>query len=376
MIAVVMHAPYSDAGHPIANTGNALLKYLSRFNIDFIQLTHPLQGTGSSFVNIEVEGKIFRSQLRMFKFSNLLIKSIAELAFTTIYLSKRNDITLYIGIDPLNVLPGLILKLFGKINKTVFYTADYANNRFENRLLNSIYHFIDKLACKYSDEVWNVSTRIVGVRRTMSISKDKIYFVPNSPFKIWNDNSKKIAKNRNELIVVTTLADSIHFDNLFRAISLIKVTFPSIHLYIVGVKRTDEKMSKRLQHYNLYDNITIIPFMEYDQLQLLVGRVGAGIALYSNTFPWTYYCDSMKARDYLAAGCPVIISNFVSTADDIASCKAGYSVDSSSYREIQDAIEKYMHLSEGEYDCMSRNALSLAKKNDISKILNKRILNQ
>lgn len=376
MIAVVMHAPYSDAGLPIANTGNALLKYLSSINRDYIQLIHPLQGTAASFLTIAVDGKSTRTQINLLKFSNLLFKSIVEIVSTIIILSKRNDVNLYIGIDPLNTLPGLVLKLLGKTSKTVFYTADYAKSRFDNRVLNTIYHLLDRLACQYSDEVWNVSSRIVDVRKKMRIPENKLFFVPNSPFKNWGMRSNTIVKNRFEMLVVTTLLDSIHFENLFKAISLVKVKFLKIHLNVVGVKRTNKKITELLSNLNIQDNITFIPFMEYDQLQLLIRKVGVGIALYSNTYPWTYYCDSMKARDYLAAGCPVLISNFVSTADDINNFRAGYSVDSNSYTEITHVIEKTLTLSDKEYERMSNNALKLAKANDISKILNKRIPKQ
>ena len=50
---------------------------------------------------------------------------------------------LYVGFDNLNAFVGIWLRKLGKVSKVIFMTPDYSHTRFENHILNSIYHFLD-----------------------------------------------------------------------------------------------------------------------------------------------------------------------------------------------------------------------------------------
>ena len=70
---------------------------------------------------------------------------------------KKGKFDLFIGADNLNALSGIILKKIGRLNKVIFYAIDFVPNRFNNPVLNKIYHRVEKFAVYKSDSVWNLS---------------------------------------------------------------------------------------------------------------------------------------------------------------------------------------------------------------------------
>ena len=82
-----------------------------------------------------------------------------------IFVLKRGIATtkkyeLFIGVDNLNALAGLVLRRLGKVERVVYYVIDYTPVRFKNPLLNAIYHWVDRRAVHGSDAVWNLSERM------------------------------------------------------------------------------------------------------------------------------------------------------------------------------------------------------------------------
>lgn len=91
-----------------------------------------------------------------------------------VYLQKKK-FSIFVGADPLNALAGLFLKKIGRVEKVVYYAIDYFPKRFKNPILNWIYHFIDKLSVRYSDEIWNLSETMIIARK---MGKKKQFVVP------------------------------------------------------------------------------------------------------------------------------------------------------------------------------------------------------
>jgi hypothetical protein len=57
--------------------------------------------------------------------------------FATFYfiLKFRSKFHIYVGVDPLNALVGLLLKRLGFVKVVIFYVIDYVPTRFKNRIL-------------------------------------------------------------------------------------------------------------------------------------------------------------------------------------------------------------------------------------------------
>ena len=73
-------------------------------------------------------------------------------------LKSKTRFDMYVGVDPLNALVGLLLRKIKIVKKVIFYTIDYSPVRFENKILNSIYDRMEKICVYNSDIVWNLSS--------------------------------------------------------------------------------------------------------------------------------------------------------------------------------------------------------------------------
>jgi hypothetical protein len=78
---------------------------------------------------------------------------------------------LIVGVDNLNAFCGWVLKKLGKAEKVVFYTIDYVPYRFENLILNKIYHFLDRFCVRHCDLTWNLSPVMVTEREKRGVEK-------------------------------------------------------------------------------------------------------------------------------------------------------------------------------------------------------------
>ena len=115
---------------------------------------------------------------------------------------------------------------------------------------------------------------------------------------------------------------------------------------------------------NLSKRVIFTGSKPHEDVMKILSKSGVGLAIYTDDFPWTKYGDSMKAREYLACGLPVIITNVPSTADDIENARAGMVIKGVS--EIETAID-HLFKDEKSYQKIKKNAFALAKKFDFAK---------
>lgn len=345
-ILLVSHIYYTDSG-PVYGPYNVVKDYLETKSVNIQTIEYPLTSG-----------------------MPLILKSFIEIA-GTIKKSLKYKPEIFIGIDPLNALAGVILKTLGLTRKTIFYCVDYTPTRFSNKFINSVYLAIDKFVSMKSDEVWNVSSRIVDVRRKQGIPDKKIKFIPNSPiFK----NCPKISVgeiNRNKIVMVAGLTHSPALEMVLTAFSGVAKKFPKLELSIIGTGAYQEKLIEKTKKIGLSQKIHFLGQMSNENLLKKVSESGLALAIYtfSKEFSWVYYGDSKKAREYLACGTPVIITNVVGTSQDIEDYDAGIVVEPNS-KALQVAMSKIL----GDKKLWSKyqkNALKLAQDFDINKILDK-----
>ncbi len=371
-IIISSHTLFDKKGNDIYGTGSSITNYLSDQKINHLYIKHPIYGGMPAQVDGLWENKKITYKNQVSNSTNLLLKSLQELIITLrIILKYQKKFDIFIGIDPLNAFFGWIAKKLRLVTRLIFYTADYTPTRFENKIFNFIYHAIDRFVIKKADEVWNVSTRITNLREKQGISENKNYFVPNSPafHKIKRLKVEKI--NKHEMVFVTTSAKSTDFSVIFQAIKLLYEKYKDIKLRVIGLDDWERQFEKELRQLGIKDQIIFSGRMPHEELLKTFCRAAVGLALYTNKFSWTYYSDSMKARDYLACGLPVIMTDISSTAGDIKKADAGFVIklDSNTLFKVIDRL-----FADGEYYSHKRNnAIKLAEKYDIYRILAERL---
>ena len=63
--------------------------------------------------------------------------------------NKKYDF--YMGSNSLNAFVGVILKKLKKVKKVAYFTPDWSEKRFKNKLLNNFYHWLDYFCVKHAD---------------------------------------------------------------------------------------------------------------------------------------------------------------------------------------------------------------------------------
>ncbi len=343
-ILLVSHVYHTESG-PVYGPFNVIKDFLNTNKRSFQTIEYPLVSR-----------------------TPLIIKSVFETVKTVmtaaVYIPK-----IFIGIDPLNAFAGVILKKIGLVKKTIFYCVDYTPTRFKNKILNNIYLGIDRFVSKNSDEVWNVSSRIIDVRNKQGIPDAKIKFVPNSPV-FENCPRLPVGKvNRNNIVMVAGLTHGPVLNLVLKAFKNVVTKFPKARLSIIGTGPYQEKLKEKTKKVELSKNIIFLGQLSNKDLLREVSKSAAALAIYtfSKDYSWVYYGDSKKAREYLACGTPVIITDVVGTADDVERYKAGLVIKPGT-KDLERAMDKMLSDKNYWLECR-KNACLLAKKYDMKKIL-------
>lgn len=283
----------------------------------------------------------------------------------------------FIGVNNFNAFSGYLLKLLGKTKKIIFYTIDYIPNRFENNFLNSIYHFLDALAIKKSDKVWNLSSIMVEEREKKGIStiyRNKQLVVP-----IGTDVVKKSLQlkdiDRNKIVFMGHLREGQGVEMLIDAMKDIVKTVPKAHLLIVGGGHLEKKLTNKIDKLRLKNSIKISGFVKnFSDVQVLLRDSAVSVAPYVDDYKtYTRYTDPGKPKDYLACGLPVVITKVPQVAYEIEKNKCGLAVGYNK-KDIAEAIIKLL-TNEKLLESCRKNALKMANKYKWEKVFDDAFMN-
>jgi glycosyltransferase involved in cell wall biosynthesis len=252
-----------------------------------------------------------------------LIAYIKDLAFTIFYvLYFRRRYHIYVGVDLLNALAGLILRAFGIVDIVIFYTIDYIPRRFSNYFLNSLYHTLDKLCVEKSNFTWNLSAIMAEARKRRGIKKINQLVVPMGGGVTVNfeDNFE-----RNTMIFVGNLRRGQGLELVIKSFPKIVKEIPDAKLIIIGTGPILRELKELVDKLGLNKHIRFTGYMrDHELIRKLVSKAALGIAMYEpNKDNFTWFADPGKIKLYLVSGIPVITTKVPPIAKEIQNYKAG-----------------------------------------------------
>ncbi len=223
-----------------------------------------------------------------------------------------------------------------------------------------------------ADEVWSVSERIRNKRREQGVPMEINKLLPNSPV----FNKSKVRKNNNkDLIIVSNLTKSLNMLPILDVIKKLVNKGYDIHLNIIGAGPEERYFKRLVSKEKLDKDIFFLGQLDHEKVLDKISKSYLGFALYTNENSWNIYGDSMKTREYMAYGIPVIMNDIPSTADDVIKYRSGLVVHEINSDEIISFIEKCI-LDKHYYNALRKNAIIMAQENDKSKILEDLLLNR
>lgn len=235
-----------------------------------------------------------------------------------------------VACDPLNAVVAILLKKCRRIDRVIFYTIDWMPGRFANSVLNAVYHALDRFCVRHCDAAWNISPRIVEVRREQGLPDARNVLVPVGVDLEKISLPDKAARAPRDLVLLGALSPSKGVDLVIEAWPRLLARFPDLRLHVIGKTPNNAvedgvvyaPYEPRLRE--LGDSVVLHGVMKHDAVLETLPTFDIGLALYrptdNNLSRWA---DPSRVKDYLACGLPVIITDVPEIARDVDAEGAG-----------------------------------------------------
>lgn len=346
---------HSDKANDVRTVGSGFtqpfLDYLLKNGMKWVFLleqTHPVSLQGiENIMEVYHEGKLVESvpykkfqalfhippEKRVSKtYIRLKLRDIfsARYFFKLIrkkYLKKNEGIDFLVGVESLNALLGLWYRSLLKINKVIYYLCDWAPVRYNNKLLNSFYVWLDKMACRKSDSIWNITWAIEEGRKDILNYDFPMPKQLTVPFSV--DFKEELVRpldqvDRKAVFFSGGLIDLNGVLMLPEIAKILKRKKPDIRIYATGRGDKQSWLEEKIKEYNL-DNLIYKGFIkdvaEYDRL---ICSCAIGLSPYPDAVDSTKkYGDVAKVRTYFSAGLVVVTTGIPPIAREIIDEKLG-----------------------------------------------------
>jgi glycosyltransferase involved in cell wall biosynthesis len=363
-----------------ATSGPALdlRDYLISKTKNLLFISHPLlyvpsSYAKSSYYELYKNGKLKKKNVA-FHFKGPELMHYLKDSILTIYwiVVSGTRWDLYIGNGNLNAFAGLMLKIFRKTKRVVFYCIDYVPKRFENQSLNKFYHWIDRLAVQYCYKTWNLSHRMAEARaKKWGKSFPKQITVPIGA---WFERIKRVPFNKvnaSEIIFMGGIRETQGTELVIKALVKIKKVIRNIKFVIIGQGPYESYLKKLTAKLKLEDHVDFLGYIEdHREVENRLAKSAIAMAMYNpRNNPFTYYTDPGKVKAYLSAGVPVVITDLPYIAKQVEQKKCGIIVEFSEDSLAKKIIELLKDKSTlKEY---RKNAIEFAKEFDWNVVFNK-----
>jgi glycosyltransferase involved in cell wall biosynthesis len=295
---------------------------------------------------------------------------------SVVLLQKRKYDT-FVGVNNLNCLAGLVLKRIGKVKRVIYYSIDFIPIRFSNKVLNEIYHQIEKFCVLHADEVWNVSPRIADGREEflhLSASNSKQTVIPIG---VWYSEIVRIPfrkVKKEQVLFIGHVLEKQGVQMVIASIPEIVKSIPGFHFLVIGDGDYLKDLKKQVKKLSVTKYVTFTGWIfDRKKLHALIGESAAGVAVYKpekeRLRNFSYFADPTKIKEYLSYGLPVILTNVPYNAQEVVKRHAGLMVE---YKKenIAEAIISLLS-NRKRLEKYRQNALHLAQEFDWNTIFSK-----
>lgn len=274
---------------------------------------------------------------------------------------------LFIGLESIYTLAGIVLRKFGIVKTVVYYVSDYSPNRYPQVWFNNIYLALDRFCAKNADYIWDVSPAINPARIKAGLDPKQqapVILVPNAlfPNQITHVSEKEIKQH--SLVYAGTLTYANGPDLTIEAMAYVLKKFPKATLHIFGSNGKDQARIKTLiQKYGMEKSVVFHGFItQVADITNAIKTYAIGLAPYIDT-PGSHrrYGDATKLRLYMGAGIPVITTDVPPLGKIIFDFGAGVVTKDNPKSLAQNIIDLFSD--KKRYLSMRKRAIEYAKNN-------------
>jgi len=331
---------YYSTGAPIELGG-----YLESQTDLLIFVAHPLyEGAPESYFRVYRSGNLVdEGSGRNFPGITRFIKDL----WRTVQWCSREKVALdlFIGADNLLALAGLWLRWRGRVRSVVLYSIDFVPKRFENPLLNRLYHSIDAFAAQHVDVVWNVSPEIDRARRERDGPRRT---APQIVVPV-GAHVERIARrppaetSPNTIVFLGHLLEKQGVQLVIEALPSIRARLPTANLLVIGDGPFATELKLLAAKHGVADTVEFVGYVEnHEEIEKMLARSALAVAPYvPDPLSFTRFADPMKIKTYLACGLPVVLTNVAAIGAEIEANGAGRLVPYEK-EALSDAVVSYL----------------------------------
>lgn len=296
----------------------------------------------------------------IFKIRDFL--SVVEFAIRS---KKKYD--LFIGLESIYAIAGILLKKLGVMKNVAYYVSDYIPNRYEERWINKLYLYLDRFCCYNADYIWDVSPAMLNARIKAGLNQAKcapIILVPNALFP---EQISYLPLEKTEpftLVFAGTFGPENGLPLAIASMKRILIKFPKAKLNVLGGGHTPQKELEDLaKKHNVEKSIIFHGFIQdAAKLSSIIKESRLGLAPYMS-YPDSarWFGDATKIRLYFGAGLPVITTHVPPLGKEAEKFGAAIIVKDAEEDLANAVIKVFQH--ENLYRKMRSQAISFAKNN-------------
>lgn len=359
----------------------ALEKYLIKNKVEnLLLIEHPLYYNNrlkSSGYKVYEDGMLIKKKFNEIRKIPSILAYIKDI-FLNIWfiLASRHKFDYYIGFNNLNAFSGWFLKKIGKVDRCIYYVVDFTPKRFENKILNYIYHKIESFCAINCDETWNLSYKMIEGREKFKGVEKSLGIQKVVPMGIWFDEKKIVNFNdidKKQLVFMGNLLEKQGVQFVLESIPYIVKELPSFKFLIIGDGEYKNFLMKKINDLNIEKFVKFAGFVKkHEDIEKMISHSALAVALYEKgniETNFTYFADPGKIKAYLGAGVPILLTDVPHNAKDIQENRCGRIIDYNPI-VIADTIVKLLN-SEDILREYRKNATQYIKKFDWNEIFNK-----
>jgi len=171
----------------------------------------------------------------------------------------------YIGVEAINAILGIFLKIVGKVRLTVYDVIDYSPKRFQNSFLNRLYHWLDNCCVRGAQFSWNQTKLVMQHRLTKGIQKETQLIKPTGVDgeKLGSLDWSQIKTN--QMVYVGGIYNRDGVDLLIESLPEIQSAIHDIQLLIIGYGDQLDRITRRTKELGLQEHVmrNKIPFQGF-----------------------------------------------------------------------------------------------------------------
>lgn len=289
-------------------------------------------------------------------------------------LFSKEEYDVCFALDNHSVFAVTFFRKVGKIKKLIYYSIDYSPQRFRGRFMNSMYHFLDRFACRNSDLNWVVAKHMVDARAENGVNLEKAAPFRDVPMGIRRQDVKVLPLSKvsfYKLIYMGTILEKQGLQLAIESLPKLLTKFPKLHLTIIGTGDYENQLKSQVEKLKLTPYVAFKGFIgNRKEMIHLISRRSIGLAPYK-PIPgsFSYYSDPSKIKIYLGCGLPVITTNVTAFSKVVGKEGAGIVINYST-DEFCQAVTSLLENKET-YKTYRERAVTLSQNYQTEAILKK-----